>query len=29
MLMLEKTSNNNDKLKFIEEIKNLKRKDDA
>lgn len=29
MLMLEKTSNNNDKLKFIEEMKNLKRKDDA
>lgn len=29
MLMLEKTSNNSDKLKFIEEMKNLKRKDDA
>jgi hypothetical protein len=29
MLMLEKTSKNNDELKFIEEINNLKRKDDA
>ena len=29
MLMLEKTSNNNDQLKFIEEMNNLKRQDDA
>lgn len=28
-LMLEKTINHNDKLKFIEEMKKLKRRDDA